>query len=130
MTGLDTNIFVRFFTKDDPSQGGRVKELLRTLTPELPGFVSLVSFIELVWVLRSQYQMGKAELIQCMERLLNSAEIVVEHQAAVSQALQRFSTSKADFADCLIERLGHAAGCAETVTFDTGASKFAGMRLL
>ena len=130
MTGLDTNILVRFFAQDDPLQSGRVKMLLRTLTPESPGFVSLVSIIELVWVLRSRYQVGKAELIQCMENLLNSAELVVERQAAVTQALHVFSSSKADFADCLIERSGHAAGCAETVTLDTGASKFAGMRLL
>jgi|SRR5580692_291546 predicted nucleic-acid-binding protein len=130
MTGLDTNILVRFFAKDDPVQSGRVKELLRTLTPESPGFVSLVSFIELVWVLRGQYQMDKAELIQCMEKLVDSAELVVESQVEVSQALRLFSSSKADLADCLIERCGHHAGCRQTVTFDVKATKFAGMRLL
>jgi predicted nucleic-acid-binding protein len=35
-----------------------------------------------------------------------------------------------DFADCLIERLGHAVGCRETVTFDVSASRSAGMKLL
>jgi predicted nucleic-acid-binding protein len=45
-------------------------------------------------------------------------------------ALARFSTSKADFADCLIACLGDAAGCRETVTFDVDATRFAGMRLL
>jgi predicted nucleic-acid-binding protein len=129
MTGLDTNILVRFFAKDNPSQSIRVKELLRTLTPESPGFVSLVSFIELVWVLRGRYQMDKAELIECMKRLLDSAELVVESHAAVSQALHLCSSSKADLADCLIERCGHHAGCRQTLTFDVEASKLAGMRL-
>jgi predicted nucleic-acid-binding protein len=54
----------------------------------------------------------------------------MEGAEAVSQALQRFKASTADFADCLIERSGALAGCRETVTFDQDASKFAGMRLI
>lgn len=130
MTGLDTNILVRFFTQDDPEQGRRAASLMRSLTPQLPGFVSLVCLIELVWVLRSQYRLSKAQLIQRMEQLLDSPELMVESPAAVTAALRRFTQFKADFADCLIERLGHDAGCGETLTFDVDAARFAGMRLL
>jgi predicted nucleic-acid-binding protein len=130
MTGLDTNILIRFFAKDNLEQGSRAAELLRSLTPGAPGFVSLVSLAELIWVLRSQYRLSKTQLIQCLEQLLDSPELVLESQAAVNQALRRFAGVKADFADCLIERSGHAGGCHETVTFDVDASRFAGMRLL
>ncbi len=130
MTGLDTNILVRFFTKDEARQSSRAKKLLQSLTSESPGFISLVSLIELAWVLRSRYHLNKAQLILGMERLLNTSELVIENQSAVTQSLGRFAASKADFADCLIERSGHMAGCRETVTFDVNASKSAGMRLL
>ena len=130
MTGIDTNVLVRFFTKDDLEQGSRAKQFLRALSPESPGFVSLVSLIELVWVLRSQYRLSKADLIQHLERLLDSPELMIENQTAVTLALRRFASGKADFADCLIERSGAAAGCSETVTFDVNASRFAGMRML
>ncbi|MGD0520520.1 MAG: type II toxin-antitoxin system VapC family toxin [Terracidiphilus sp.] len=130
MTGLDTNILVRFFVKDDLEQSRRAKELLRTLTPESPGFVSLVALAEMIWVLRSQYRMPKSELVLCLERLLDSTELTIENHTAVHQALQRFAGSKADFADCIIELSCHAGGCGETVTFDLNASRFAGMRLL
>jgi predicted nucleic-acid-binding protein len=130
MTGLDTNILVRFFAKDDPEQGFRAAQLLRSLTREAPGFVSLVSLAELVWVLRSQYRMPKAQLLHCIESLLDSPELVVEGPVAVNQAVVRFAATKSDFADCLIERSGYSAGCGETVTFDQDASRFAGMRLL
>jgi predicted nucleic-acid-binding protein len=103
---------------------------MRALRPESPGFVSLVSLIELVWVLRGKYRLSKAELIQCLEQLLNSPEVMVENHTAVTLALRRFSHFKADFADCLIERSGGAAGCQETVTFDEDAARFARMRLL
>jgi predicted nucleic-acid-binding protein len=130
MTGLDTNILVRLFAKDDLDQGNRVATFMRSLTPESPGYVSLVSLIEMVWVLHSQYRSSKAQLIQCLEHLLDLPELMIEDHAAVTSALSRFSIFNADFADCLIERLGNAAGCKETVTFDVNASKFAGMRLL
>jgi predicted nucleic-acid-binding protein len=130
MTGLDTNILVRIFIEDDPEQYRKVKEFLQALTPESPGYVSLIALIELAWVLRSQYRLSKAQLIQCMEQLLEYPELVIEDYKTVTLALYRFSQFKADFADCLIERLGHSAGCNETVTFDLDASRFAGVRLL
>jgi predicted nucleic-acid-binding protein len=130
MTGLDTNILVRYFTEDDPAQSRRAEVLLDAFTKETPGFVSIVTLIELNWVLRSQYRLPKAELILYLERLLDSPELTVENQATVHQALQRFAHSKADFTDCLIERSGYVNGCQETVTFDVNASRFAGMRLL
>ena len=130
MTGLDTNILVRYFTMDDPVQSGRAEALLDAFTVESPGYVSLVSLIELVWVLRSQYRMAKPELILWIDRLLDTPELTVESHAAVTQALRRFAGAKADFADCLIECSCHAGGCHETVTFDANASRHAGMKLL
>jgi predicted nucleic-acid-binding protein len=130
MKGLDTNILVRFYAQDDPEQAPRADEFLQSLSFAEPGFISLVSLIELVWVLRSQYRMTRQELIQCLEQLLDSPELIVENHSAVNLALRRFSQYKTDFADCLIERLGHAAGCIETVTFDVDAARSTGMRLL
>jgi predicted nucleic-acid-binding protein len=74
--------------------------------------------------------MPKSQQIVCLERLLDSSELTVENHTAVTLALRRFASGKADFADCLIERSGAAAGCKETVTFDVDAARFAGMRLL
>jgi len=130
MQGLDTNILVRFYAQDDPEQCRKADELIQTLSSKLPGFVSLVSLIELVWVLRSQYRLKKPETIKIVELLLDSPELMVENQTVVTLALRRFSQFKADFADCLIECSGAAAGCGETYTFDADASRFAGMRLL
>jgi predicted nucleic-acid-binding protein len=130
MIGIDTNVLVRFFAQDDAAQSTRVDSLLQTLSPQNPGFVSVVSLIELIWVLRSQYHVSRSELIECLERLLNSPELVIENQPAVTQAIDRFSVAKADFSDCLIERSGHLAGCRQTVTFDVNAAKTSGMKLL
>lgn len=130
MKGLDTNILVRYITRDDLVQSRKADEFLESLTPFAPGFVSLVSLIELVWVLRSQYSMPKSRQIECLKRLFSLSELVIENYDAAALALNRFVGGKADFADCLIESSCAAAGCTETVTFDVAASRFAGMRLL
>jgi predicted nucleic-acid-binding protein len=130
MTGLDTNILVRFFAQDDPVQSRKADRLLQSLTAEAPGYVSLVSLVELVWVMRSIFHVSKHDLVESLERLLDSPEIVLENQTAVDQALRRFAAVNVDFADCLIERSGFLAGCRSTVTFDAQAARATGMTLL
>jgi predicted nucleic-acid-binding protein len=89
-----------------------------------------VSVVELVWVLQNCYQCAKSELVTVLETLLRTRELIIEQAEIVWQALRRFTASKADFADCLIERCAHSAGCEYTATFDLDAAKAAGMKRL
>ncbi|KFE57187.1 PIN domain-containing protein [Pseudomonas syringae] len=130
MIGLDTNVLVRYVAQDDPKQSAIASELIESLTASSPGFIALVSVVELVWVLQSSYQSSKPEIIVVLETLLRTRELILENAETVWQALRRFSESNADFADCLIERSANAAGCDHTVTFDSKASKTAGMQRL
>ena len=85
--------------------------------------------IPLVWVLTSCYQTSDENVGDLIETVLRAKELVVENSDIVWQALNAFRRNiKAGFADCLIERSAHAAGCAYTVTFDRDAAMAAGMR--
>ena len=128
--GLDTNALVRYVAQDDPVQSAKATTLLESLTPSDPGFIALVSVVELVWVLQSCYDSPKSEVVQVIDTLLRTKEITVEQADIVRQALLRFGSATADFADCLIERCAHAAGSDYVVTFDRKAAKTAGMRHL
>ena len=131
MTGLDTNILVRYLTQDDPAQAALANHLIEeTLSVENPGFVSTVALVELVWVLESGYACDRTRIAQVLERLLRAKPLVVENADVAWQATRVFAATKADFADCLIERIGHANTCLQTVTFDRAAAKGAGMHLL
>jgi len=129
MIGLDTNILVRFITQDHPAQTVAATKLIDSLSPEAPGYLSLVVLAELIWVLQFSYGFDKQELERVIERLLRSRELALENKELVSQALTKFRTSRADFADCLIERCGRNAGCQHVFTFDKHAAA-AGMRLV
>lgn len=130
MIGLDTNVLARYVMQDDPRQSPRATRLMESLTPEAPGFVSLVVLVELVWVLKSNYGLERGQVAAVLETLLRSKELVIDRAEAVLQALQRFASAGADFADALIERLAAAAGCEATFTFDAGAAKSASMTLV
>jgi predicted nucleic-acid-binding protein len=130
MTGLDTNVLVRAVTADDPAQTRTVTRLFRTLTVQAPGYISLVCLAEFVWVLRRTYRYPQSSIVDVIRHFLEAPEFVFENQSAVEQSLHVYSATRSDFADCLIERAGHIAGCTATVTFDKGAAKVSGMRLL
>jgi predicted nucleic-acid-binding protein len=130
MIGLDTNVLVRYFTFDDPAQTTRAIEVMDSLTAEQPGFISLVVVAELVWVLDSAYKLTKSEIVGCLELLLRGKEVIVQDAELAWQALTSFKKTGSSYSDCLIERIGHAAGCHYTLTFDRNAARTAGMKLL
>jgi predicted nucleic-acid-binding protein len=130
MTGIDTNVVVRYITQDDPVQSAAATKLMESLSANRPGFVAMIVVVDLVWVLQSCYKARRNEIARALETLLRSKELIVENADLVWQALRRFASGNADFADCLVERCGHLAGCDHTVTFDQNAASAAGMQLL
>lgn len=130
MIGLDTNVLVRYCAQDHKVQSDQAATLMESLTDQAPGFVSLVTLVELVWVMQGAYKANKADIVTILQMLLQTREIVIENAEVVLQALARFAESKAGFADCLIERSGYRSGCIYTVTFDNDAAATADMRLL
>ena len=130
MIGLDTNVLVRYIMQDDPKQSAKATQLIESLDSDSPGFVSIVSVIELYWVLTSCYALSNVQVKQALEALLRTKQILVDRADQVMRALRVFADGKSDFADCLIERTAAGAGCTGTMTFDTGAAKHAGMTLI
>jgi predicted nucleic-acid-binding protein len=114
--GLDTNVLVRYIMQDDAVQAAKATALVETLDAERPGFVALVSIVELYWVLTSCYDLTEAQVMQALEILLRTKEIVVDQAEQVLRALRACAGGKADFADCLIERTAATAGCTRTMT--------------
>lgn len=130
MIGLDTNVLIRYVAQDDAKQSPKASRLIESLTSDSPGYVSLVSVIELVWVMAGCYALSKDEICEVLGTLLRTKEIIVANADIVWKALRLFKAGKADFADCLIEISAQEAGCSYTATFDRGAVKHCGMKLI
>jgi predicted nucleic-acid-binding protein len=130
VTGIDTNILVRFFAKDDPQQSPKAKAVLSSLTILEPGWVGTATLLELVWTMKSTFRMSRSGIAGMLGQLLLREAIVVEQSATVARALQVYRSGNADFADCLIAASARGAGCGKTLTFDRIAARDAGMQLI
>ncbi len=130
MIGLDTNVLVRYIMQDDAKQSAKASKLIEALTADEPGFFTLVSVVELGWVLSSSYGLKRSQVAQAFDALLQTKEIVIERADLVRRALTIFTTTNADLADCLIERASTDAGCNRIMTFDVAAAKITGMTLI
>jgi predicted nucleic-acid-binding protein len=127
MLGIDTNVLVRFLVRDDPEQFERARRLIKR---ELGGgetvLISLLVLLETEWVLRSRYDVAKAEIVGALSALLDAVELEFEDEPSVEEALFTWKDSATEFADCLINARHRALGCRATATFDVRAAKVFG----
>lgn len=130
MTGLDTNVLVRFLMQDDPEQGPVAMAVMSSLSEGEPGFVSREVLVELVWVLDRAYGLSRTAIVTAINGLLEARELVVEVADRVAIATDRYAQGGPGFADQMVALAGLAAGCATTVTFDRKASGIPGMQRL
>ena len=131
MIGLDTNVLIRYLTQDHPIQSAKATEVMeRRLTPENPGFVSVVAMVETVWVLDRAYSLTAKEISAAVERLLQVEVLAIENEQEVFTAMVALKQGRGSFSDALIAELGTRAGCARTLTFDQKALRLPGFELV
>ena len=131
MIGLDTNLLVRYLAQDDVSQSRQAAQIIeRQLTEESPGFISLVTMVETVWVLGRAYKLSNQEVAAAVERILQVESLQVQNEQQVFTAMIALKTGMGSFSDALIGALGEWAGCAATLTFDRKAKRLRQFRVL
>lgn len=130
MTGLDTNVLVRFLVQDDPDQAAAATALIGGLSEAAPAFICREVLVELVWVLERAYGLPRREVARALDGLMEARELVIEAAGDVAVAADRYRKGGAGFADQMVALGGLRGGCAETVTFDRKAALVPGMRLI
>ncbi len=88
MIGVDTNILVRYLTKDDEKQWKQASEIIESGEQ---CFIANIVLCELVWVLRGKpYQFSRGEISNAINLMLQCSTFEFENRSVVYQALQRF----------------------------------------
>ena len=127
MIGLDTNFLIRYLVRDDPSQYERARRLLRrAVEGGEPVMVSLLTLLEMEWVLRSRYASSKEDIAATISSLLDAAEPTFEDEPSIEEAIYLWKGSSTDFADCLINARNRRLGCRTTATFYRKALELTG----
>ena len=116
MTAVDTNVLVRIVVNDHPAQSARAAEFLRQQDRV---FLAKTVLLEVEWVLRSAYRLGRREILAILRGILAMGSAEVEDEAAVVQAM-RWYEEGLDFADSLHVA---SAGTQRFVTFDVALQR-------
>jgi predicted nucleic acid-binding protein len=119
MIAVDTNVLLRFLTRDDPDQAVRAKALLGGGSVFVPRTVVL----EVAWVLRGTDRFSRGAVAAALARLLGLPGVVVEDGATVARALVRFGRGL-EFADAL--HLASSGQARAFATFDRALQRAAG----
>ena len=115
MTGLDTNVLVRYLTQDDAEQ---FQAALRLLNKKgLVFHVTDLVLVEMDWVLSSLYDWSREEIAETLARLLTIHNLVFEDESRIRGALRALRAG-ADLADALIAARCHEQECRDLATFD------------
>ena len=130
MIGLDTNVLVRYLMLDDEIQTPQAKAIMDGFTEENPGFISLPTLLELLWVLKRRYKIPKEKSLHVVAALLASPVLCFQENNAVNEALEIARRENNDLPDVLVSIFGRDAGCSRTLTFDQKAAIIPGMVLV
>jgi len=127
MIGIDTNVLVRFLVGDDRRQLEKARSLIKLASSRGEAIlISLLVLLEAEWVLRSRYGLAKTDILRAFSGLLDAAELTIEDETSVEQALFLWKESQVEFADCLIGARHLNLGCRATASFDARASRLPG----
>ncbi|ABQ27648.1 PIN domain-containing protein [Geotalea uraniireducens] len=116
---VDTNLFIRYLTNDDPAKAERVERLLKEAAA---GKVRLVTaemvIAEVVWVLESSYDLKSAEIAPLIRAILATSGLDVLNAPLVARALEHYESKNIDFIDGYIAAVMEKQGITELYSFD------------
>lgn len=116
---VDTNLFIRYLTNDDPAKAERVELLLKEAAS---GKVRLVStemvIAEVVWVLESSYGLKSSRVAPLIRAILATSGLEVINASLVAIALDYYETKNIDFIDGYIAAVMQKQGITELYSFD------------
>jgi len=124
MIAADTNFLIRILL-DDEEQPKQVSVARKLASAAKNLYVPQVVQVEIVWVMKSAYQLKKSVIVKILEHLDNNQAFVLQDADIFHTALIQYIESNADFSDCII--LAQAQKIGVTLhTFDKRLAKLSG----
>jgi len=119
---VDTNVLVRFITRDDVEQSKRVLSVMRRAERgEIVIRVSAIVVAEVIWVLKSVYGYAPDAIADALRAFLIADGVTVEEEDVVIEAL-RFAQQGVGFVDGYVAALARSRR-EPVLTFDVGSKR-------
>ena len=127
---LDTNILIRYLTKDDADQAERAYHLLRQVEA---GTVAVTTtegvLVEAVQILSSKrlYNLPRSTVRTQLVDILALRGLEIPHKRTMIRALDLFAATTLDFVDVLIVAHMERRGLSIVISFDRGFDRVVGI---
>ena len=116
---VDTNLFIRYLTNDDPAKAERVELLLKEAASGKVRLVTTEMVIAVVvWVLESSYGLKSSTVAPLIRAILATSGLEVINASLVAIALDYYETKNIDFIDGYIAAVMEKKGITELYSFD------------
>jgi uncharacterized protein len=125
---LDTNILIRYFTRDDEEKAARALELLLRIESADEIVETAVPIIfETVYTLRSSYGMSKEWIRDRVVALLLMSGLRLPEKELCIAALEVFADRNVSFADAYLAEVMRGRGISEIYTWDRDFDRLTGI---
>ena len=116
---VDSNVFLRFFTRDDAGQYKHAAKLFRDAAA---GKLELVTgppvLFEIAWTFRAAYRQPLEKVLDVVSAIRALPGLRLVDAALVDEALAVARRSAQEFADAYVVASAHEAGADEIATFN------------
>lgn len=100
---LDTNIFLRFYVKEDETSHSECVRLLNLCNQgSCRPYTSNIVISEVIYVLSRLYKFPKAEVLAAIDDLLNLRNLTVIEKTDTPRAIKLYKKNNLKIGDCMI----------------------------
>ncbi|MDR0878212.1 MAG: PIN domain-containing protein [Treponema sp.] len=100
---VDSNIFLRYFNKDEPKHAAAAAALFKKAKDgDIELFCGPPVFFEIAWVLRSFYKLANSDILDTLESILSIPNLKISDVEHVGAAIALARRKNRGFADSYI----------------------------
>lgn len=97
---IDTNIFLRYLTRDDPSLYEKCREIFKKgVEGKIDLATSGMVIAELIWTLLSYYKVSKVDIVEKLSVIVSTENLYIPDKDIIMDAIVLYSRKNIDYID-------------------------------
>jgi predicted nucleic acid-binding protein len=116
---IDTNIFLRYLTKDDPSKYEKCRGIFaKAMEGQIALVTSAMVIAELIWTLLSYYKVPKSDVIAKVSIIVSTESLYVPERDMIADALMLYARKNIDYIDAYNAVFMRQQGLSDIYSYD------------
>lgn len=131
MIFIDSNIFLRYFEREDEQAYRKIERLFTEIVNgNIIGISTSMVITEVIWVLKKFYNWDKEEICNNVELILKTPNIRFNQRSVIVKAINLYKDKNISFIDAYNYSFIRANGVTEIYSFDRDFDKLKDVKRL